>query len=325
MFSRLVSSVKRNSLSLSRQVSFRLARYVHKPIAIVGLSRGGTTHLAELINDRSCNICWEPLTNSDYQSNYKQLFLHEIGDPPFIPYDAHNSPAFAYFSCVFNGKTSLPAYVATTPQRIGAKGLIIKFCRGGGMLPYFAHQHDIALIHLVRSPFAVIASQLRFSGYREMDVISDTTSYIHGRYSAHLLERWGPLIRSVRSKEEMFAIWWCLNHAASLAEDPKGRWLNLFYEDLHLSEPKALNKLYQFCVSQGASCASPDDMAGRLGHCSATVKADSPLILTGKYDQFSWINELNHDQIKNIADTVSSFGLENLMINRWLPKAEFTS
>jgi hypothetical protein len=319
MNSRFATSITRHTLSLKRQVSAKLARYSCKPIAIVGLSRGGTTHLVELINDTSCNVCWEPLTNADYQSRYRRLFCNEIGDPPFIPHDSYSELASAYFSRVFSGKVNHPAYVSGTPQQIGAKCLIVKFCRGGGLLPYFAQHHDVVLIHLVRSPFAVIASQLRFPSYCDLEVISDTTTYIHGNNSARLIERWGSLISSVKTKEEMLAIWWCLNHAATLSEDPRGRWENLFYEDLHLNTSIVANSLYQVLTSRGARCASPDDMASRLCRPSATVKADSPFAKTGNYDQFSWAKELNGNQIKIIAETISAFGLESLMHKRWLP------
>ncbi len=311
MISRLASPIYRHSLSLKRQLSFKFARYTRKPIAIIGLSRGGTTHFAELINDQSCNVCWEPLTNADYQLKYRQLFLSEIGDPPFIPRDSYSELASAYFLRVFSGMVGHAAYVGGTPQRIGAKGLIVKFCRGGGggILPYFAQYHDVVLIHLVRSPFDVIASQLRFPGYQELEVIPDTTTYVHGNHSGDIIARWGDLIRSVKTKEEMLAIWWCLNHAAVLSEYPDDRWMNLFYEDLHLDASIVLGDLYRFCVSRGARCASPNDVLSRIDSPSATVKSDSPFAKTGQYNQFSWVEELSGNQVKIIADTVSAFGL----------------
>lgn len=304
---------------MKRSLSFRLANYTKTPIAIVGLSRGGTTHFAELLNDGKMNTCWEPLTNLDYLRLHHGLHDYVIGDPPYIPEDNYSPVASAYFNDVFGGRVFHPAYVLATPQTARARSLIIKFCRGGNLLPYFAAWHPCALIHLVRSPFAVVASQLRFPSYQKCKAIEMTSSYIVGSNKHFFLGRYGSLIDGVTSREEMLAIWWCLNHVYPLSLAESRQWLTVFHEDLYGNPAKTFGSISCYCEEQGASCATRDDMQNRLHEPSRTVQKGSQFERSGSFDQWAWKADLSANQVSIIADVLKRFGLEGYLESRWLP------
>jgi hypothetical protein len=140
-------------------------------ILIYGISRGGSTMLAEaLVILLNARLAWEPLFP------YRKVFLEK-----FNPYSTHrlnalklgwnpyvskeNTPKLdSYFESLFAlRERNIRLYHFTNNNNFGSQeNTIFKFCFGNFMYPYFNQKFGLKSILLLRHPFAIAASSLNF-------------------------------------------------------------------------------------------------------------------------------------------------------------------
>lgn len=140
-------------------------------ILIYGISRGGTTLLAEtLVALFSARLVWEPLfpfrdvkfnkLNPFSVKRYKDLALG------WSPHSASmdNNKLNSYFDKLFNLRIRNIRYLRfANPQNFSkSQHTVFKFCFANFMYPYFQKRYNSKAIILLRHPFAIAASSLNF-------------------------------------------------------------------------------------------------------------------------------------------------------------------
>ncbi|WP_179004964.1 sulfotransferase domain-containing protein [Winogradskyella forsetii] len=140
-------------------------------ILIYGISRGGTTLLAEaLVDILKARLIWEPLFNhrevkfktvNPYAlKSYKQL---ELGWNPHVA-SANDVEVNTYFDAYFKLKKRNIRFLRfTDPENFSSsKYTVHKMCFGNFMYAYFQKRYNLKSVILLRHPFAVAASSLNF-------------------------------------------------------------------------------------------------------------------------------------------------------------------
>ena len=140
-------------------------------ILIYGMSRGGTTLLAETLTDiLNARLIWEPLFNHRAVSfnainpyslaSFKKL---ELGWHPHVQSE-NDLEVNAYFDAYFAlKKRNIRFFRYTNIQNFSESEFTVhKMCFGDFMYSYFQKRYNFKAIVLFRHPFAVAASSLTF-------------------------------------------------------------------------------------------------------------------------------------------------------------------
>ncbi|TXD81366.1 sulfotransferase [Subsaximicrobium wynnwilliamsii] len=143
----------------------------NKNILIYGISRGGTTLLAEtLVGLFNARLVWEPLfpfsdvrfdaINPFSINAYKKL---GFGWSPHTNI-ANVSKLNTYFDRLFSLKVRNIRYLRFTNHKEfeNSDHTVFKFCFANFMYPYFQERYKAKAIILLRHPFAIAASSLNF-------------------------------------------------------------------------------------------------------------------------------------------------------------------
>lgn len=183
-------------------------------------------------------------------------------------------------------------------------------------MPFVHSRYNASCIHLVRSPYAVVASQLRFPTYQDVKTVKDSRSYIKGP----LVERLNSLevISDIRNKEEMLTFWYCIHNAYSLLQAVDRTWHTVHYEDLHTDPMETYLALSEYLNKRNIPLIPFEIYKTGLVKPSATTQSDSPFAVVKSFDPYSWKEELTKIQIESITRILSHFGLADLVSNRWL-------
>ena len=183
-------------------------------------------------------------------------------------------------------------------------------------MPFVHYRYNAACIHLVRSPYAVVASQLRFTTYRDIKTVKDSRSYIKGPLAErlHSLE----VISDIRNKEEMLTFWYCIHNAFSLLQAVDRTWHTVHYEDLHTKPMETYLSLSEFLNNRNIPIIPFEVYEAGLTKPSATTQRESPFAVKKSFDPYSWRKELTKMQIDSITRILSHFGLSDLASDRWL-------
>ncbi|HET6724735.1 MAG TPA: hypothetical protein VFH85_01865 [Gammaproteobacteria bacterium] len=198
--------------------------------------RGGSTWLAELINRLPKTVMlWEPL----YDAPSSPLFgARALGFSrnQYIPEDAEWREARDAFDIVLRGQSlnGWSSSMATPSEFLRARRMVVKFCFGPALLPWLTRQFSFRYtpLYLVRHPFAVVASQLRwwtwvFSGFEVPN----------GRFANHYKQH-KAFLSQLHSPEEALVAEWCLTNLAPLRSKRNNRdWITIHYEHL-LNRPR---------------------------------------------------------------------------------------
>lgn len=205
--------------------------------------RGGSTWITEMIQHiPRTALVWEPL-HLDYTDAFREI---GFGWRQYIPEDAEWEEARATFEQIFRGRLlNEKIYDASTLDLLKqADRLIVKLCRGNALLPWltrqFAFRHKP--IYLVRHPFAVAASQMRFGAW---DRKRGGFGIPRGRYN-ELYTRHADFLRGIETKEEALVATWCLTNLVPLRH-PKNNvdWITVTYETLLLRPEPTLERIFE--------------------------------------------------------------------------------
>ena len=138
---------------------------------IYGISRGGTTLLAEtLVSLLSARLVWEPFfpygdvkfqkINPFSVAAYAKF---KFGWHPNVM-NQNDNAIHAYFNDLFNLKIRNIRFLRFTNHRTfdDSQHTVYKFCFGNFMYPYFQKRYGFKSVILLRHPFAIAASSMGF-------------------------------------------------------------------------------------------------------------------------------------------------------------------
>src|SRR5690606_852588 len=131
--------------------------------------RGGSTWLMQIVKQVTNKpILWEPL----HVKNVPELQKIGFGWRQYIPEQANWTEAKEFFDKLFKGKILNPWIMQQTTKQelLQADQLVVKFCRGNALMPYLTSTYSFKYkpIFMVRHPFAVVASQMKHGGWKNV-------------------------------------------------------------------------------------------------------------------------------------------------------------
>lgn len=180
----------------------------------------------------------------------------------------------------------------------------VKFCRANRLLPWLARRWGhVKIIHLLRHPCAVVSSQLRHCGFRNM---ADRYVIDSGPYADEFYEPYRDLVESLSGPEEILAARWCLDDMPPLVDPRRDElWHTVRYEELVENVDRWDG------VFRAVGHAMPDGLRDRVGKPSETTVGGSP-ILEGGDQRTGWQRHLSAQQIERIGRIVSEFGMDHV-------------
>lgn len=249
-------------------------------ILIYGISRGGTTMLAEALNSvLDSRLVWEPLfphrnvslskINPYSIHNYKEL---DLGWNPSI---IHPAPkADLYFKKLFALKErNIRLFRFTNKKRFSKQEYtIFKFCFGNFMYPYFQDNFNGKSLILIRHPFAVAASSLNFGkNYNWHKKNWSEWSYKENNFNKGFFDYYNSKLDLINSPFTLIVFQAVSQFSYILDNYNKNTTKVIFYEDLIVSPNLVLqevegligNKLDQKTFLQSISKGS---FSSREGH-----------------------------------------------------------
>lgn len=204
--------------------------------------RGGSTWLAEIINQiPQTSMVWEPL-HLEYAQNFKNLGFHwrqhidESSDWMEAKYE---------FEKLFEGKTwnIFSARMNSPFKLLSSKRLIFKICRGNRLLPWLTNQFrfDYKPIYMVRHPFSVVASQVLQGGWESVPSYKLPNSKFTDFENSHL-----DFLSSLKTREEILVAQWCISNKQSLENARNGKdWIFITYEDLYMNTEEVISSIFR--------------------------------------------------------------------------------
>ena len=294
-----------------------LGRAVRSPrtVRVFANSRGGSTIFTELMLDGRTAVLWEPLLTPDPPPGYAAA-REALGNIPYVPRGCDDADLAALFTALFDGRAqSLATYGDPMPggNQRGDRA-IVKLCGASACLPYLADllpspARPLRAVHLLRHPAAVVASQVNFRYFDRFEPVRDTRSYQHGRHR-DLFERYGHAISDVRTREQMFAVWWCLTNVDALKTPPSRRtWHTICYEDLLTDPERTADGLHAYLAATETGAAGPRLNLDRLGKASITTVGGRRAIETASQLE-RWKKRLDARQVRDVLGVVEAFGID---------------
>jgi hypothetical protein len=268
----------------------------NKSIVISGVPRGGTTWLAELLNtNKQSAILWEPLS-LNFMTELKSLNFKER---QFLAIDYSNPRTYTLFNNILEGKILTRGVLQRTSinQLKNANYLIIKFCRANRLLPWLTQNFEFSkTIHLLRHPCAVVASQLKFGAWDDVNPTFTKEELMADGF----IEKYYSIIKPINTIEEKLAAIWCLDNVIPLTQNTHKRWVSITYENLLLHPEDTFRRM---------DLEFSDSIREKFYQASSTTKNGSPI--NSKEDVIAqlsyWKTKLNTKQINKIMTIVEKF------------------
>jgi len=285
-------------------------------LIICGDPRGGTTWLAHLVKEvQGTALIWEPLMISKVKEFARLGFEWR----QYIPEQEQWPEARAIMERVFKGQL-LSSYLCqqSSPKSVReAKHLLVKFCRANQLLPWLTREFAFRVppIYLVRHPCAVVASQLKQGGWRNVHA---TFSLPNGRYH-EFYSKHAAYLGKINSVEKNLAATWCMCNAVPLSHpDNNKRWITLTYESLLMNGGAELER-----IERRWNLRFPDKSYNRLAEASSTTVEGSPIGDGKAREQLRyWQTELSNKQIDDILSVLDYFKI-SLYNNGPMPLQSF--
>ncbi len=263
--------------------------------------RGGSTWLTEMIHQLPRTaVVWEPLYL--YDSNP----VNELGFSwrQYIPENEQWPEAKAIFCDILGGRVlnNWTSFFSPPVTFLWAKRILVKFCRANAMIPWLTKTFAFNLtpIHLVRHPFAVVASQLRHGGWNyPFQGFTIPDCRYNGIYLKHK-----EFLRSLQTKEEALVAMWCLTNSIPLRYANKNEnWITIFYERL-LSQPEGeLQRIFE-----RLGLPLPTKAFHRLATPSATAK-NGIFTASVETQTANWESYFSDSQLLTMNAVLQNFGV----------------
>lgn len=278
--------------------------------------RGGSTWLAEIFLHISNSILideplWRGIVNVPFKKpEYHTRKVPKISDLNFffnqyIPDDANWPEAIEAFEDIISGRTiSIGLYHEGGMQKLkDGKFYITKFCYANLLLPWLADRFNFNAILLTRHPCAVVASQLKYPVWRDMNVneFSPIDDFPFNQIYRSALEKVG----KIDSTEKYLALQWALGFKnTAMHQQNNKRWLTISYEGLlknYSYEIERISKRFSFeldSLNIDASAPSKSTLPTSMKYLQAGQQLSS------------WKNELSNKQVSTIFKVLDKFEID---------------
>lgn len=275
----------------------KLSFDITKSIIISGVPRGGSTWFSELLSsDKKSSLIWEPLSLAFYPEFNKLHFKER----QYLHPQLKDDNTYATFKKVLSGNQLTYGILQRTDvnQLIASEYLIVKFCRANRLLPWLTNNFNFkTTIHLLRHPCAVVASQLKFGAWDDIE-----HSFTEEELKPDgFVENYYNIIKPINKIEEKLAAIWCLDNIIPLTQNHENKWKTITYENL-LIKPEETFKYIDIPYTP--------EIKNKLYKPSSTTVKGSPVNNNENNieKQLSyWKQTLTQKQINNIITIVKAF------------------
>lgn len=225
-------------------------------ILIYGISRGGTTMLAEaLVKIFNARLAWEPLfphkdvpfkeVNPFSVHQYTQF---DLGWNPHLTHQNH-AEINHYFDSLFGlNVRNIRLWRFNEFTRFNKKTTtIFKFCFGNFMYTYFQERYKFKSLVLLRHPFAIAASSLTFGdNYSWHKNNYDKWKYQNNQYSNMFFNQYGDKYHLINSAFTLL-VFQAVSQFVYLKDNlDKANSIFVFYEDLVIKPEEVIHEIEKF-------------------------------------------------------------------------------
>lgn len=276
----------------------------HQRIVLSSTPRGGSTWLQQVLMAEQSIGVWEPL----HPKWLTSIVGQDNGHHDLFAKPSQELPALeAYLkSVLFHGKTKeemrLPR--ASLKSVKEAKYVVFKFCRLLPLLPWYLERFKTKVVHLARSPFAVVSSQLRHPAW---EYVKQQKSYYPNSdsYCPDFYQNYAGVTKSLRHPEEFLAAKWCLDYVPLAQQQKSENLCVIHYEDLVSLGVDHFKATFTFLG------LSFDGSQEKLVNKPSFTTQKGSNVLQGKDPLSTYKSHLSDKQIGRIKDTLSAFGLSD--------------
>jgi hypothetical protein len=198
----------------------------------------------------------------------------------------------AFLKSVFRGNliNSWTAREITLKTASRSSGLLVKCVRATRLLPWISRQFpEVKIIHLVRDPLAVIASQLQSRDWQraKRPVIPEFLTHS---------ERAAEVLANLQGTADFLAAQWALDQWVA-RHTPEPLWLEVRYESLRDQPAVELERISQYL-------SRPFDVARAVEHLSVVSRTSTKRKAPVEDD---WRKTITNEQELRIRKTVAAF------------------
>ena len=277
--------------------------------------RGGSTWITEVVSRiPHTAVLWEPL-NGRQVPYFRRLhfawrdpladtdeYRHTSPLVQHIPEDADWPEARIAFEQLLQGKVlnAWMGFMASPVDLVRAERLLVKFIHANALLPWLTRAFGFryAPIHLVRHPFAVVASQVKHGNW-DYDFVRFPLP--EGPYSEYYT-RHAAFLAGLTTREEMLTAAWCFSNLAALRSPRRDRdWITIHYEHLLLNPEADVSRVFKrwgLPVPEGAL----DEIRTPSASAKETTFQDSVEKQLAK-----WTSVFSPDQLRRMAAVLAYF------------------
>lgn len=282
-------------------------------IIISGSGRSGTTWIGEVLSSHNKSVLVnEPLKNSN---SYKVQKLGFTGWGQHIPESANWPEAQIFFEKLFTGQELNPNYFTANKPKRDTNLWVHKFIRAQYLLPWLVSNFDTKTpIHILREPYAVIASQLQHGGFgknRIFDATKHNKTPLFEHYS-EFYDQWDPIFAQIKNYIQVLALHWALQNKYLLDHSNcHTKWKIIKYEDF-LRHPETMLEKLSNLWGVDFSHIKPETL--RKGSYSMINEVPE-----NPEKQFKkWKNHLTEQDILNIDFALDLVGMKNIDDSKFL-------
>src|SRR5690606_23136702 len=179
--------------------------------------------------------------------------------------------------------------------------LVVKFCRGNALMPYLTSTYSFKYkpIFMVRHPFAVVASQLKHGGWKNVTshFVIPNTPY-NEYYKQH-----EDFLNNLNTEVEVLMATWCITNQIPLSHSKNNiNWITITYEELLIQPEITVERiLKEWHISYDISKIN-------FKQQSFTTVAGSPESSIERL--YYWKNSFTPEQIDSMTHVLNYFRVE---------------
>jgi hypothetical protein len=274
-----------------------------KSILITGTGRSGTTWLAEVLRRLPNSVFQtEPLRPPTRGPRELGFGWHQ-----HIPENVEWPEAEQYFYKLLSGLWHHRDSFRFNESKdlTVCEFYIIKFVRAQLLLPWLARKfNNQRTIYILRSPYAVVASQLRHGAWAATEPTFETDLNHRSRYyQAPYTDRW-ELLKSINSVAGVHAANWAIENEY-LINHPRNNkdWITICYEDLVIQPFESLKSFFE-----RAQLPMPQYVSNEFNRPSSS--AEQGFDASTDKRLFGWRSNLSAEQYQEINRILDWLGID---------------
>lgn len=224
----------------------------------------------------------------------------------YIPEEAEVPEAAQFFERLFAHQFYTPYIFQETSlkQLSSSNRFVFKFYHASLMMPWLVKHFDMLPIFLVRNPYAVVASQLKYEAFGET---IKTNKYQLPKFPyAEIFEPYESILSSISKPEEILTARWCLNYVPLISKQQNNlSWLTVSYESLLLNKDWEIKRLFDYLNE-----SIPDKLAEVFRIPSFSTNKQTTDYQNVRAHLMRWKQVLSADQVSNIKRILDLFEVQ---------------